>query len=168
MSTAATGLFAAKWTRRIEEEWITALARHSGLEPERLHRRRDLLRLAMPDWEVSAAAWESLSTSLTLPDPDDIHVLAAAIAGHAECIVTANLKDFPAQALAPFGLQALHPDDFLVAQLNLDSVAVLSAFRAQRRRLRRPEMDAETFVQALERNGLVRLAQSLRDAAALL
>jgi HTH-type transcriptional regulator / antitoxin HipB len=55
-----------------------------------------------------------------------VHVLAAAIAGHPDCIVTANLKDFPEDALAPFGIQVVHPDDFLIAQMDLDSLSVLA------------------------------------------
>ena len=49
---------------------------------------------------------------------NDVHVLAAAIAGHADCIVTSNLRDFPPQLLAPFALEAIHPDEFLVADLS--------------------------------------------------
>jgi hypothetical protein len=126
------------------------------------------MRLAMPDWEVTERAWKTLEAGLTLPDPDDRHVLAAAIAGHADCIVTANLKDFPASALAPFGLEAIHPDQFLVAQLDLDQLAVLSAFKEQRRRLKKGDYTPEVFAAALERNGLVVTAQRLREAAALI
>ena len=64
--------------------------------------------------------------------------MAAAIAGHADRIVTANLKDFPEAALAPFGIQVIHPDEFLIAQIDLDSLSVLAAFKEQRARLKNP------------------------------
>jgi predicted nucleic acid-binding protein len=167
LSVAATGLFAPKWTTRIEDEWTRSLEEKYARPAGTFMNRRDTMRLAMPDWEVTERAWKTLEAGLTLPDPDDRHVLAAAIAGHADCIVTANLKDFPASALAPFGLEAIHPDQFLVAQLDLDQLAVLSAFKEQRR-LKKGDYTPEVFAAALERNGLVVTAQRLREAAALI
>lgn len=58
--------------------------------------------------------YEPLIEAITLPDPDDRHVLAAAVKAHAEVLVTFNGKDFPAEALAPWGVEAKHPDDFLL------------------------------------------------------
>ena len=126
------------------------------------------MRLAVPDWEIPAEAWQVLTTCLTLPDRDDVHVLAAAIAGHADCIVTANLKHFPDGVLRPYGIEAIHPDDFLVAQLDLDEFTALAAFRDMRARKKTPSLDAEEFAHALERNGLVVTASRLRLAAALI
>jgi hypothetical protein len=168
LSVASTGLFAAKWTTRIETEWMRSLQDHTGKPPGAFDRRRDCMREAFPDWEVPESAWRRLTTDLELPDPDDTHVLAAAIAGHADCIVTSNLKDFPDGVLKPFGLEAIHPDQFLVAQLDLEQLVVLTAFKEQRLRLRKPEFTAEAFANALEKNGLVATAQRLREAVALI
>ncbi len=168
MSVAATGLYAAKWTQRIEAEWTRSLEARNGKPPGTYTARRDAMRDAVADWEVPEAAWALVAPSLQLPDADDTHVLAAAIAGHADCIVTANLKDFPEHALAPFGLQAIHPDDFLVAQMDLDPLLVLVAFKEQRERLCNPAYTPQAFADALERNGLVLTAQRLREAAALI
>ena len=168
MSVYMCGLFAPKWTTRIEQEWIGSLARERGLAPEILHGRRDKMRKAVPDWEVPEAAWTKVVHGLTLPDPDDVHVLAAAVAGHADCIVTFNLRHFPAEALTPFGIEAIHPDEFLIAQLDLDPLSVLAAFKDQRARLKNPDMSAPQFTDALERNRLVATAQRLRDAAELI
>ena len=68
------------------------------------------MRDAIPDWEVPETAWTAITRGLELPDPNDVHVLAAAIAGHADCIVTSNLKDFPASILMEFGIEAVDPD----------------------------------------------------------
>jgi hypothetical protein len=126
------------------------------------------MRAALPDWQVPDLAWQAIAPSLRLPDPDDVHVLAAAIAGHADCIVTSNLKDFPTETLKPYGIEAIHPDDFLVAQLDLDEFSALAAFRDMRTRKKDPPFNAEEFALALERNGLVATASRLRAAAQLI
>ena len=168
MSVAATGLYAPKWTQRIEDEWTRSLEQKSGRPPGSYNVRRDAMRDAAPDWEVPEQASMRIAPCLQLPDPDDVHVLAAAIAGHADCIVTANLKDFPDDALAPFGIQVIHPDEFLIAQMDLDSLSVLAAFKEQRARLNNPAYTPSAFADALERNALVLTAQRLREAAALI
>jgi hypothetical protein len=168
LSVAATGLFAAKWTQHIEEEWMRSLEARTGKPPGSFAVRRDAMREAVPDWEVPTEAWSRIAPCLTLPDPSDVHVLAAAVAGHADCIVTSNLRDFPEVALVPFGIQAIHPDEFLVAQMDLDQLAVLAAFKEQRQRLRNPAFTPQEFADALERNALVLTAQRLGQAAALI
>lgn len=103
MSLATTGLFAAKWTTSIEAEWIRSLEENRPDLKGRLHSRRDQMREAVPDWEVDERAWTICARGLELPDPDDVHVLAAALAGLADCIVTANLKDFPSGSHCALG-----------------------------------------------------------------
>lgn len=134
MRLATTGLFAAKWTTRIEDEWIASLERDRPDLQGRLGTRRDEMRAAIVDWEVPESAWQAILLDANLPDPDDAHVMAAAIAGHADCIVTANQKDFPAAALAPFGITVIHPDDFIVQQIDLSAIVALGAFKAMRAR----------------------------------
>ena len=168
MSLATVGLFAAKWSTEIEEEWIKALEETRPDLKGKLGIRRDAMREAVPDWEVPTKGWKALVGCITLPDPDDHHVLAAAIAGHADCIVTSNIKDFPAAAVQPFGIEILHPDDFIVKQWDLDELATVAAFKRMRARRRKPESTAEDFAQAMERNGLAATAQRLRDAAELI
>lgn len=168
MSLASRNLFAGKWTTRIEGEWIRNLEKQRPDLIGKLTIRRDAMREAVPDWEVPEEAWQVLAPSLTLPDPDDVHVLAAAIAGHADCIVTANLKDFPAKQVDQFGIEVIHPDDFIVKQMDLDLFAALAAFRDMRARWRRPNTTPEEFAQAMEKNGLVATAERLRQALSLL
>lgn len=94
IEVATTGIYAPKWSSRIDDEWVRNLAEDKGLPEERFHVRRVLIHEACPDWEVTGEAWKSLEFGINKPDPDDRHVLAAALAGHADCIVTQNLKDF--------------------------------------------------------------------------
>lgn len=168
VSMAVAGLFAAKWTGRIEDEWIRNLEADRPDLAGKLEKRRELMRLAIPDWEVPEAALITVASGLSLPDPDDVHVLAAAIAGHADCIVTANLKDFPEEILDVHDLCAIHPDDFLMAQFDLDPISALAAFKEMRARSKNPPLTPEEFASAFERNGLVAMAECLREAAELI
>ena len=126
------------------------------------------LRQAVVDWEVPNTAWRPLVEGLGLPDPKDRHVLAAAIAGHADRIVTANLKDFPQEVLDQHGIEAIHPDAFLINQWDLDELVVLGAFKRMRARWINPPVDAEGFAQSMERGGMPLIAQRLREAAELI
>ncbi|NIF88345.1 PIN domain-containing protein [Burkholderia sp. Cy-637] len=168
MSLATAGLFAAKWTRRIEQEWITNLEEHRPDLTGRLSVRRDGMREAIPDWEVNEQAWAPLVGNMGLPDPDDQHVLAAAIAGHADCIVTANLRDFPAEIVGIYGIEVIHPDHFIINQWDLEPIAAMSAFKAMRARWKKPSATPEDFAQVFDRNGLPATAQRIREAAALI
>ena len=168
ISLAVTGLFAAKWTQAIEAEWMAALVRSRPELQGRLAFRRDSMRLAVPDWEVPEAAWKPLAIGLVLPDANDHHVLAAAIAGHVDCIVTTNLKDFPSEAIAEYGVEVIHPDQFMINQWDLDQLTAIATFKRMRARRKKPEETAEGFAQALERHGLPATAQRLRDAAELI
>lgn len=98
MHLALTGLFRAKWSAAVHEEWIRALLRRRpDLSREKLERTRMLMDLHAADALVTG--YEDLIEGLQLPDPDDRHVLAAAIRGQADVIVTANLRDFPADLI---------------------------------------------------------------------
>ena len=104
---AQAGLVRAKWTDAIHDEWIrNVVQNYPHLSAERLARTRTLMNDAVRDCLV--AGYEDLIASLTLPDPDDRHVLAAAIRG-AGVIVTYNLADFPAETLARFDIEGSIP-----------------------------------------------------------
>lgn len=168
MSLATTGLFSAKLSKKIEEEWIGSLeANRPDLKGKLLY-RRDQMRCAVLDWEVPEAAWQPSTASLQLPDPADVHVLAAAIAGHADCIVTSNIKHFPGEIVTPYAIEVLDPDQFIVCQWDLDNVVAIGAFKRMRARRKKPEESAEDFAQTLERNGLPATASRLREAAELI
>lgn len=168
MSIAGTGLFAPKWSQRIELEWMRNLETDRPELVGRLDDRRDQMRKAAPDWEVEEPAIASLETGLTLPDPGDRHVLAAAIAGHADCIVTFNLKDFPSTTLQPFRLEAIHPDSFIISQFDLDPFRTVAALKKMRQRKGNPPVKADAFIAAFERNGLPAVADRLKDAIDLI
>ncbi len=97
-----------------------------------------------------------------LPDPDDRHVLAAALRGSAQAIVTFNLKDFPAQILDPFD-EAIHPDDFLGHQLELAPELVLQALREQAAATATPPLSIAALLQILEKAGSPTFAAACRE-----
>ncbi len=110
---AQAGLVRAKWSETIHDEWLRNVFKDNPqISPDRLARTRKLMNEAVRDCVV--AGYEDLIDSLALPDPDDRHVLAAAIRAGAEVIVTCNLTDFPGEILACYDIEAMHPDDFLV------------------------------------------------------
>jgi hypothetical protein len=163
MSVAAAGSFSARWTKYIESEWVSALERARPELVGRLDFRRECMREACQDWEVPEAAWGPLVASLVLPDPDDRHVLAAAIAGHADYIVTLNLRDFPQAAAAKFGIEVVDPDTFLLNQWDLEPEVAAAAFQSMRERRRRPEFGPDDFARALQAGGLPLVAQRFRE-----
>jgi hypothetical protein len=168
MSLAEAGLYAAKWTARIEEEWIRALEAKRPDLRGRLGTRRDAMREALPDWEVPENAWRAVAGGLRLPDPNDVHVLAAAIAGHADCIVTVNVRHFPDEVAAPYGVEIIDPDKFIINQWDLDPLTAVAAFKRMRARWKKPQATPDDFAQALERGGLPATGVRLRDARELI
>ena len=164
LSLATAGFFAAKWTTKIETEWMQSLEHKRPDLVGKLSVRRDCMREAIPDWEVDESAWRELVSGLVLPDSNDCHVLAAAIAGHAECIVTSNLKDFPAAVLRKYCIEAVDPDTFISNRWDLDPMNAITAFKHMRLRRRKPHSSPEEFAQALEVSGLPSTSQRLRTA----
>lgn len=123
------GLVQAKWTDRILDETFDNLkANRQDLSAQQLDRTRGLMNAAIRD--VNVVDYEHRINGLDLPDPDDRHVLAAAIEAKAELIVTKNLKDFPLHVVAEFGIQALHPDEFLLNLFDVSPSALRGAIEA--------------------------------------
>ena len=123
MNLAVPDVFAARWTNEIHDEWIwNVLKNRPDLKPSQLERTRQLMNEHTRDSLVEN--YENLIDTLELPDSDDRHVLAAAIYVKAELIVTFNLRDFPASALAPYNIEAIHPDKFIVELFEKDADSV--------------------------------------------
>lgn len=162
LQLAVADLFQVKWTQDIHREWIEALL---NKEPHRkrtdLERTQRLMDLATRDCLVYG--YEPLISSLNLPDPQDRHVLAAAIVGRCDVIVTQNLKDFPSDALSSSGIEAQHPDDFLSYHLNLSPGLFCRAVQKVRQRLKNPPYSPQEYLLTLRKQGLVTTASQLRE-----
>lgn len=124
IGVAARGGFTPLWSARILAEWQRAAAR---LGPEGAAIASGEIAMLRAQWpEAELPADPALEARLDLPDAADKHVLASAITGKAAVIITQNLRDLPARALAPHGLAARSPDDVLMA-LWLDNPAPVEA-----------------------------------------
>ena len=106
--------------------------------------------------------YEDLIPTITLPDGDDRHVVAAAIRGKADVIVTFNLKDFPSSVLADYKIDVQHPDVFLQHLLDLNERLVCATVRQQRLDLRKPPKPADEMLNTLEAQGLKQFSARLR------
>jgi hypothetical protein len=167
MRLALTDLYRARWTNLIHEEWIRSLlAKRPDLTRAQLERTRDLMNAHARDALITD--FEDLIPSLTLPDPDDRHVLAAAIRGRVDVIVTYNLKDFPTKALAPYGVGVQHPDEFLTHLLDLAPGIVLAALQRLRQSLKNPPVAIENYLTILEQHELSSFVAKLREFQSLL
>jgi len=167
LQLALTDLFRAKWTAEIHREWIEALLRS---EPHRdrafLERTRNLMDQNIRDCLVSG--YEAFIPQIELPDPDDRHVLAAAIVGRCDMIVTQNLRHFPEAALAPYAIEAQHPDVFLCNQLDLAPGVFCGAIRKVRARLKNPPYPVDDYLANLRQVGLVATASELEQFVELI
>lgn len=162
MWLAITDLFRARWSNMIHDEWINNLMKNrSDLKREDLERTRKLMNESVRDSLVSG--FEHLIHAVSLPDPDDRHVVAAAIHAGADLIVTFNLKDFPAEALRPYNIEARHPDDFIFDLLDLHPALVLHAAANHRRTLKKPPKTPDEYLDVLRRQGLTQTVGILRE-----
>lgn len=160
MELAAARLYRLKWSEDVLREWIeNLLENRKDLERARLERTKACMQENVMDANV--VGYEDLIPGLTLPDPDDRHVLAAAIRSKSDAIVTFNLRDFPPDYVSTFGVEVIHPDDFIFYQFDLDRASVINAARACRKRLKNPPRDAETYIRGLEAAGLPKTASEL-------
>jgi predicted nucleic acid-binding protein len=162
-----TGLFRAKWTDAIHDEWTrNLLLNRTDLKPEQMNRTRHLMNTHVQDSLVTG--YESLIPALTLPDPDDRHVLAAAIRAGASVIVTFNLSDFPSAALAAYRIEAQHPDEFLTNLLDLEPWTFCKVVREQRADLQNPPHSPLELLATLEKQRLPVMTSRLREMADLI
>jgi hypothetical protein len=114
-------------------------------------------------WSRRACSSSSPIDSLALPDPDDRHVLAAAIHAGATVIVTFNLRDFPSETLSALGVRALHPDDFVLERIEAAPGLACIALQDQLASLSRPPVTRPELLSRLASQGLPRSAARLGD-----
>lgn len=162
MRLALRDLFRARWTEQILDEMERAILRQrSDLSPEKLRRTRELMNQHVRDALV--ADYQQLIPAVELPDPDDRHVLAAAIRSGAQVIVTYNRKDFPDGALRKWGIEVQHPDDFVEHLLSLHQAVVLETVRQQRLALQNPPKSPEELFTSFLNQQLTKTVAVLQE-----
>ena len=161
IGVAKLGLYTPLWSDRILEEWARA-TRKIGSSAEGLARGEvALLKAAFP--KASIAAQPGLEARLHLPDDNDIHVLAVAIAGSADAIITFNARDFPRYVLAAEGITRRDPDGFLWEMWSHHPKAVGAVIASVQAKAAQLSGQPQPLRPFLKRAGLPRLAKALQD-----
>jgi predicted nucleic acid-binding protein len=164
---AIAGAYKGRWTNEIHGEWVhNVLNARPHLIGGNIERTVKLMNTSVRDCLVSG--YEPLIPTLNLPDANDRHVLAAAIHCQANVIVTFNLRDFPGEILQTYGIEALHPDDFVLRLIDFNSTSVCQAARRQRFSLRNPPKSVAEYLSTLEAQSLTQTAARLREFAVVL
>ncbi len=135
------------------------------LKKEKLERTCELMQKSVLNCLVED--YEDLVAGINLPDPDDAHVVAAALKSQAQIIVTNNLKDFPEEILSKHYLEAQHPDTFLRNQLDLFPGPFLSSVKIVRARLKSPSRSAQEYLFSLFQH-LPQTVNNLKQFAAII
>ena len=158
---AQHGLVKAHWTERILNEVFANLyLNRPDIDRQKLDRTRVLMNQSIRD--VLVTGFEPLEAILQLPDHDDRHVLAAAIRARAQMIVTANVRDFPPDELSTWGIEATHPDSFLVDLFHRHEPTLRSIVQQIAEATSRPRLQEEDVIDQLNRCGAVKVAEALR------
>ena len=159
---ALSGIVRARWTDQILDECFRNVAANKPeLSKEALNRTRKLMCAAVPDCLVET--YETLADGVPLPDDGDRHILAAAIRCGAQAIVTFNLKHFPAEPLARFGIEPKHPDDFVMDAIGLNPGVVLQVITQQADALKAPPVTVGELLNTLRDSGLEQSVARLRE-----
>ncbi|NOK63053.1 MAG: PIN domain-containing protein [Chloroflexi bacterium AL-W] len=163
MWLALTGLFRAKWTETILEEYARNLViKRPDISRDKIDNIKHLMNKHVCDALIEG--YQNLIPAIEgLPDPDDRHVLAAAIVGRADIIVTYNLRDFPETVLGQYNIEAQHPDEFVRHLIDLNESLVCSAAKKQRATLNNPPKSVEEFLDGLAKQQLPLTVAALRE-----
>jgi predicted nucleic acid-binding protein len=149
LSIAEAGVYRPLWSSMVMAELERNLARR-GLDEKRITHRIDQMNGAFPDALVTG--YEPLIGEMA-NDPKDRHVLAAAVRGGAEVLVTENLRDFPSDAVHPYEIEVVSQDTFLLDQLDLRPADVIDALRRQASRYHREPRNVEALLAILSSAG---------------
>lgn len=149
-----------RWTEEIHSEWMrNVLKDRPEVTPAQLERTRRLMDQVNSRCLVSG--YEAHIPTLTLPDENDRHVLAAAIEAGAEIIVTFNLRHFPKKTLTPLGIRAVPPDEFLETLFTRNTARFLRGLRRHRASLHNTSKTVEEYLSALTAQGFTKIVARL-------
>lgn len=162
LSLAAEGLFTAKWSNIIQQEWLRNLLKNrTDLKKEQLNQTIQAMNLAFPDANVEK--FEDLITDFELPDNDDRHVVACAIRCSADLIVTFNIKDFPKKVLSRYDIEIQTPDELILNSFDISPILACKAFNEMVKRLKNPKKTKDEVLNTLENCGLKKSIEKLKN-----
>ena len=169
LSLAEAEFFRVRWSQEILDETESAISKilekypaHKDHRHERASTAIRFMKIAFD--EAMVEGYEHLlDLPHKIPDTGDYHVLAAAIHTQASMIVTENLKDFPAEVLDNYNIEAKNADDFIADTIELDKGRALTAISKMRKRFKRPELTPNMLLNQMEKSGLIATADCLKD-----
>lgn len=148
------------WSKDVLIEWRRSVQRrHADMDDAKCDRLQAAFTSHFPDAEVSD--YDAFINAITLPDPDDRHVLAAAIVGKCNGIITSNLRHFPTETVSKFGIEVIHPDQFIVNVIDLDENKAIGACKRHREAMGISKPTAEQYLERFEICGLIQAHQRL-------
>lgn len=160
MELTSRRIFRARWSEDIEREWIDNLIkRKPDADREKIRSRCE----RMNKYGRSITGYKDFIDSINLPDQGDRHVLAAAIVGRVDAIITFNLKHFPSDYISQFGIECMGPDEFLYHQYTLEPMEFILAVKEIRKRLSKPKYDPDGYIENLKKNNLPIIADALEQ-----
>lgn len=159
LELADRGLFRPLWSKDVLFELAKNLVKN-GEDPLLVEKRVGTMESFFADAMVNG--YDDLVSTMT-NDEKDRHVLAAAIRGGAEVLVTFNTKHFRSESVEPFDLEVVHPDDFLLDQLDLYHAPTLRALVELVSGYDTPAMTTDDFLLALTRAGVPKFADAARS-----
>jgi hypothetical protein len=171
LTLAEADFFRVRWSGPVLDETQRAVAGYLAKRGDPAAVAKGLAARAAMERAFADAAvegWEDIANGILLPDPKDVHVLAAAVRAGASILVTDNLKDFPAAILTRYEIEAKAGDQFLADTIDLDIGRAVSAIARMRRRFNKPSLTPEALLLELEARGLFETADILRAHATAL
>lgn len=151
LRAAAAGMYRVHWSEDILNEVQLNLAELGMTTPDKAERLTSVMQQQFPEALIRADQYRSLLPAMT-NNAKDRHVLAAAVIAGAQVIVTSNLKHFPEKALAPFGIEAQSPDEFLSNLVDLDGRLMEQIIRSQAQDLHQPPMTVDDVLAMIEQS----------------
>jgi predicted nucleic acid-binding protein len=166
LTLAEAEFFRVRWSRNVMDETQAAIeaivSKKGDPDPAGVAiRARGAMEQAFEDATVEGFE-DFLAVCGGLPDPKDAHVLAAALKTKADVLVTDNLKHFPGEQLAAFGLDVRTADEFIADTIMLDEGRAVPAIRKMRERTRKPYLTADELLLRMEAVGLTETVDVLR------
>jgi len=162
LSLAAEGLFKAKWSEIIQNEWLRNLLKNrTDLKKEQLNKTVEAMNLAFPDANVEN--FDDLIQSIKLPDLDDRHVVACAIRCNADLIVTFNTKDFTTNELSKYDIEVKKPDELISNLIDINPKLACKALNKMVKRLKSPKKTKSEVLTTLENCGLKKSIVKLKN-----
>jgi len=162
LSLAQQYLYVPKWSDDIEREWSRHLIQdRPDIDPKKIMRITDEMNRSFENAKVYG--YKEIEKQLQLPDPDDRHVLAAAIVSQANVIVTFNLKDFDTAELQKHDINAAHPDNFVVSLIDQGEEQAKRALRKMINRRTNPPVTENELIDRLSKSGLSKASERFYD-----